>query len=113
MPKPRLTENQGLPKRWQISHGAYYYRVPPGHEKYWDHKKRFYLGRTFEEALSKFESVASREDLSVDVDGGSLLEEADIVNAAYSFVKSGVYFLLSEGRVIYVGRSSCIPSRIA
>ncbi|MFD2271780.1 hypothetical protein ACFS07_13105 [Undibacterium arcticum] len=40
MPKPRNKENKGLPKRWQHTHGAYYYQVPPGLEAGWDGKKK-------------------------------------------------------------------------
>ena len=47
---PRSKENQGLPLRWQFTHGAYYYRVPPGLESLWDNKKRFRLGTKLNEA---------------------------------------------------------------
>jgi integrase len=50
MPKPRLPHNRGLPARWQLDHGAYYYRVPPGLESAWAGKKRYWLGRTLPEA---------------------------------------------------------------
>lgn len=50
MPKPRLAHNKGLPARWQHTHGAYYYRVPPGCEAQWDGKKRFRLGASLPEA---------------------------------------------------------------
>lgn len=50
MPKPRLAHNRGLPARWQHTHGAYYYRVPPGLEAQWDGKKTFRLGATLPEA---------------------------------------------------------------
>jgi integrase len=50
MPRARKTENKGLPARWQLYHGAYYYRVPVGMESYWDGKKRFRLGSTLPEA---------------------------------------------------------------
>jgi integrase len=46
MPKPRNTENRGLPARWQHVHGAFYYRVPPGLEPLWDGKRKFLLGKT-------------------------------------------------------------------
>lgn len=39
-----------LPPRWTINHGAYFYRVPPGHEAQWDGKKWFRLGATEGEA---------------------------------------------------------------
>lgn len=54
MPRTRRPENRGLPRRWQLEHGAYYYRVPPGFEHLWDGKKRFPLGRTLSEAHATF-----------------------------------------------------------
>jgi integrase len=50
MAKPRNPENRGLPARWQLIHGAYYYQVPPGLESLWDGKKKFRLGKTLPEA---------------------------------------------------------------
>lgn len=50
MPKKRKAENKGLPTRWRLIHGAYYYRVPPGHEASWDGKKQFRLGKSLPEA---------------------------------------------------------------
>lgn len=50
MPPKRKAENRGLPARWQLHHGAYYYRVPPGLEEHWDGKKRFRLGSSLPEA---------------------------------------------------------------
>lgn len=54
MPRPRLAENKGLPRRWQYLHGAYYFRVPPGQEAAWDGKKRFRLGKTLPEAYKAY-----------------------------------------------------------
>jgi len=50
MPRARIAENQGLPKRWRHTHGAYYYQVPPGQEGAWDGKKTFRLGASLPEA---------------------------------------------------------------
>lgn len=50
MPKPRNPENKGLPARWRKTHGAYYYRVPPGLEAQWDGKQLFRLGSKLHEA---------------------------------------------------------------
>jgi integrase len=50
MPRKRNVENRGLPARWQMMHGAYYYQVPPGLEARWDGKKKFRLGGTLPEA---------------------------------------------------------------
>ena len=60
MPRQRRPENKGLPKRWQHTHGAYYFRVPPGEEHRWEGKKRFRLGSTLTEA---YRSFADRMDL--------------------------------------------------
>ena len=50
MPRTRRPENKGLPARWRLYHGAYFYSVPPGLEHRWDGKKQFKLGRTLAEA---------------------------------------------------------------
>ena len=50
MPKTRLRHNSGLPSRWRYYHGAYYFRVPPGMEPYWDGKTQFRLGKTLADA---------------------------------------------------------------
>jgi integrase len=50
MPRKRNPENRGLPARWQFTHGAYYFLVPPGLESLWDGKKRYRLGGTLPEA---------------------------------------------------------------
>ncbi len=56
MPRPRNKENQGLPKRWQAKHGAYYYQVPPGLEHLWENKKLFRLGSSLAEAYKAWAS---------------------------------------------------------
>ena len=48
--RKRNPENKGLPARWRLAHGAYYYQVPPGLESQWDGKKLFRLGKTTPEA---------------------------------------------------------------
>lgn len=50
MPRKRLKVNEGLPKRWRLTHGAYHYQVPAGQEQQWDGKKTFRLGKTLPEA---------------------------------------------------------------
>jgi hypothetical protein len=40
MPRKGLPENQRLPKRWKVEHGAYFYFVPEGQETHWDGKRR-------------------------------------------------------------------------
>ena len=78
MPKPKNKENKPLPKRWRLKHGAYYYRVPPGLEHYWDGKTEFRLGKTLSEAhrtfadrahlnenITKMEQLCDRYELEV------------------------------------------------
>ena len=54
MPKARNPENQGLPPRWKVSRGAYYYQVPPGQKDRWDGKVTFKLGDTLAEAYQVY-----------------------------------------------------------
>lgn len=50
MPRQRNKENKGLPTRWRLVHGAYYYQFPPGRESSWGGKKLFRLGKSLPEA---------------------------------------------------------------
>jgi integrase len=50
--RQRNSENSGLPARWRLYHGAYYFHVPPGQEKFFDGKKQFRLGTTLPEAFA-------------------------------------------------------------
>ena len=52
MARKRSKQNQGLPARWRLYHGAYYFQVPPGLEAAWDGKKQFRLGATLGEAAA-------------------------------------------------------------
>lgn len=72
MPKPRNPENRGFPARWQATHGAIYYQVPPGLEKYWDGKKKFRLGTTRAQAYREWSKRVERTDDVVNV--GDLLQ---------------------------------------
>lgn len=108
MPKPRNAENVGLPNRWQYTRSAYYNQVPPGHERYWQHKKKFRLGPTFEEAVATF----TRMGRDVSPDDFGLLSRTEIISAARPAEKAGVYFLLRGKRIVYVGRSDSIYARI-
>lgn len=113
MPRPRRPENEGLPSRWQLSHGAYFYQVPPGLEYLWDHKKKYRLGATFDEAMAEFlrraQNPAAAEGIGLD----RLLPVAEIIERSTPLPKSGVYFLIEAGNVVYVGRSDSIAERIA
>lgn len=63
--RKRNPENTGLPKRWRLYHGAYYYQVPAGQEYLWDGKKQFRLGKTLSEAYSEFGSrIANYSDVA-------------------------------------------------
>lgn len=63
MPRPRNTENKGLPMRWRQRRGAYYYQVPPGLEAMWDGKKEFRLGASLPEAYRVWaERLANTEN---------------------------------------------------
>lgn len=50
MPPKRKAENRGLPARWLLNHGAYYYLPPVSQRAHWDGKSWFLLGRTLPEA---------------------------------------------------------------
>lgn len=51
MPRKRTRkENAGLPARWRVRHGAYYYDVPAHLRELWDGKREFRLGKTLTEA---------------------------------------------------------------
>lgn len=54
MPRKRNPENAGLPARWRLLHGAYYFQVPPGQEVNWDGKKQFRLGSSLPEAYKEW-----------------------------------------------------------
>lgn len=51
-----------MPKRWQFTHGAYYYRVPPGAAVHWDGKARFRLGATLPEAYKTWAERIAKPD---------------------------------------------------
>lgn len=50
MSRTRNPENKGLPKRWRLKHGAYYYAVPDEVRHLWDGKQLFRLGKNLSEA---------------------------------------------------------------
>lgn len=64
MVKKRNRENRGLPSRWQLRHGAYYYQVPPGLEANWDGKKLFRLGKALSDA---YKTWAARLENNIEV----------------------------------------------
>lgn len=111
--KPRNIENVGLPTRWRLTHGAYYYSVPPGLEHLWDFKKLYRLGDTFEQALAEFVWKMEHPDTSTDIDQNTLCNKETVVTAAQPFIEAGVYFLLADSDVLYVGRSDRVFFRIS
>lgn len=62
MPKKRSKENAGLPSRWSKKHGAFYFQVPKGLEKFWDNKRWFRLGTTLPEAYRTWAERADKTD---------------------------------------------------
>lgn len=113
MPRKRNPENEGLPDRWRVYHGAYYYQVPPGLEPYWDHRKQYRLGDTYDEAMREFMRRLTESEQAEDVPGKNLLSEQDIVDASVRFQGEGVYFLIKDNKIVYVGRSSNVAYRIS
>ncbi len=53
MPARKAT-NKGLPGRWSIRRGRYYYEPPRGLERLWGGKRLFPLGATLQEAYRTF-----------------------------------------------------------
>lgn len=82
-------------------------------EDWWDFKKTYRLGNTFDEALAEYTRVTTRNSKSPDIAAHRLLSVADIQHHAQPAVLEGVYFLLNQGEVVYVGRSDHIFDRIA
>lgn len=54
MSKARSKENVGLPPRWRVIRGIYYYQVPEDSKAKWDGKATFRLGETLEEAYAEW-----------------------------------------------------------
>jgi integrase len=67
MVRVRNAENKGLPARWQLKHGAYYFRVPPGLESHWDGKTMFRLGATLPEAYRVWSARVDAQDKASNV----------------------------------------------
>jgi len=66
-----------------------------------------------EKKLAHLKRMESMQSVSCALTGKALLSEEEIVKAAFPWEDvSGVYFLISEGKVVYVGQSVCIYSRL-
>lgn len=111
MPRPRSQINADLPKRWTLHHGAYFYQVPQGMEKHWNHKRKFRLGDTLEEAQQTFELMLAKSKQAAAVDP-ELLDTTSIVGSSFCLHREGVYFLIDREEIVYVGRSDNIADRI-
>lgn len=59
MPLKRKTENRGLPARWVLKHGAYYYLPPPEVRHHWEGKTWFRLGTSLSDAYKIWASKIS------------------------------------------------------
>jgi hypothetical protein len=110
MPRERSEINKDLPRRWGIKHGAYYYQVPEQERPYWNHQALFRLGKTLEEAHATFnkqiEKAKKRKLPSVDIDKKTILENA-IPRPA-----SGIYFLIKNEEIIYIGKAVSVFARL-
>jgi integrase len=62
MPPKRKAENRGLPARWKLNHGAYYYLPPVAQRAQWDGKTWFLLGRTLPEAYKVWAERVAKPD---------------------------------------------------
>ena len=113
-PKPRNDYNLGLPYRWRKNHGAYYYRVPEGDEHRWAGRKDYWLGKTFDQALQEYERVVTNNK-SLEKELGEFPDEIEIAAKKVDIGedRTGVYFLLRENRVVYVGQTRNVLSRLA
>lgn len=68
MPQNRSKVNRGLPARWRVLHGAYYYRVPKGLEDRWDGKQLFRLGSKVHEAYKVWSERLNRPEKARTID---------------------------------------------
>lgn len=97
MPPKRKAENRGLPARWQVHHGAYYYRVPPGMEGHWDGKKRFRLGGSLPEAYRAWSERIGKQDKCQTI--GGLLDRYALEEVPTKEPTTRAHHLLCVGRL--------------
>lgn len=101
-----------LPNRWAFKHGAYYYRVPPRQTAMWG-RQWYRLGVTFEESVEAFHhALRSISSSSVDIEALAANAEESIGKA---IIVTGpvVYFLISGGEIVYVGKSKSVLERLS
>lgn len=65
MSRPRSVQHKGLPQRWTLKNGAYYYQVPPGLEHLWDNKKWFRLGDKLNEAYAVWAERTKQSETTI------------------------------------------------
>lgn len=110
MPRKRLAKNNGLPLRWTLDHGAYYYRVPVGQEHQWDGKKKFRLGVTLREAHVSWASRIASDDIECIRSIGDLLDKysAEVVPTKSPATQAGNMSLIKQIRSVF-GKMPLIP----
>lgn len=94
-------ENKGLPARWKLYHGAYYYQVPPGLESSWDGKKTFRLGKTLPEAYRAWADRIGHQDKASNI--GQLLDRyaLQVVPMKEPLTRAGNLLALSTLRKVF------------
>lgn len=112
MARPRKKENRDLPLRWRVKHGAYYYRVPLGEERFWDHKQDFRLGSTYDEAMLIFNRRLDNMSESLDFSNDQLMEKPELLSMSRPMENYALYFLFRGKELVYVGRSSSVFARL-
>jgi hypothetical protein len=109
MPKPRAESNKSLPRGLRVRKGCYSYRSPlDGRE--------IGLGRDRREAViyaitSNMAAMAVTRKYCGDA---AILSAVDIAAASKEVeALGGVYFLLQNQRIVYVGKSNNVHARLA
>ena len=63
--------------------------------------------------IAHLQEIEQASVIAKSLTGKTILREADIIKGSEPWVDQiGVYFLILEGRVVYVGQSICVQSRI-
>lgn len=112
MPRPRKEENKGYPTGWRIINGHFYFNVPKGLQKYWHGRQLFKLGETYEEAMECYLRHAASSEAQKDLPHDLLIDEKTIRKSAVAVPLAGVYILLKDQKIQYVGRSNTVLARI-
>lgn len=68
---------------------------------------------TLEQKLAQLQCAENLNEFAAPLTGKLLLSEEEIVERALPWQRcSGVYFLVHRRKVVYVGQSVCVPSRV-